>query len=600
MVRCVRMNKSLCISLFLVILLVGTGCAALSSLRKQDLFADAVYRDATQSIDVRVADLLSFMTIEEKIGQLALVEKNSVHNAEDITTYGIGALLSGGGGNPDPNTPQAWLDMVNIFQASAKKSRLGIPLLYGVDAVHGHANVPGATIFPHAIGLGAANDPDLIRRIGEITAREMAATGITWNFAPTLDIAEDTRWGRVYETFGTDPEKVSELGVAYIEGLHTPLANTPSVIGTAKHYVGTGSMAWGTSTNPDFSIDQGISFINETTLRTMHLPPFSNAIKAGVESVMVGHLVWDETELIANTYLITDVLKGELGFEGFIVSDWNGVSEIPGTEYQALVTAINAGVDMVMLPFDYHVFTDHMRIAVATGDISLARLDDAVTRILRVKFSSGLFDKENEDTIPPNSIGSIEHRAVAREAVRASLVLLKDTSATLPLQKDLSHIVVAGSSADNLGRQAGGWTVEWQGIDGNWIPGTTILSSIQQAVSEGTKVEYSLMGDFTDHENLADVGIAVVGEAPYAEGWGDSAHPTLSPEDLATIAKVQAASKKIVIIIVSGRPLDISEYAQGWDAIVAAWLPGSEGDGVADVLFGDYPFTGTLPLPWEL
>jgi len=285
------MNKSFGISLFLAALLLGTGYATLSSLKKQDLFADALYRDATQSVDVRVADLLSRMTLEEKIGQLALVEKNSVHTIDDIATYGIGALLSGGGGKPNPNTPQAWLDMVNTFQASAKKSRLGIPLFYGVDAVHGHANVPGATIFPHAIGLGAANDPDLVRRMRKITAREMAATGITWNFAPTLDISEDTRWGRVYETFGANPERISELGVAYIEGLHTPLSKTPSVIGTAKHYIGTGSMAWGTSTNPDVRIDQGMSSINEATLRAIHLPPFVHAINAGVESVMVGHLM---------------------------------------------------------------------------------------------------------------------------------------------------------------------------------------------------------------------------------------------------------------------------------------------------------------------
>ncbi len=554
----------------------------------------APYRDASLSIDVRVEDLLGRMTTNEKIGQLALVEKNSIKDTSDIAKYGIGALLSGGGGNPDQNTPEGWLTMVNDFQHAAQKSRLGIPLLYGVDAVHGHTNVLSATIFPHALGLGATHDPDLVRRIGEITAQEISATGVNWSFSPNVDVVDDTRWGRTYETFGSNSAAVSELSVAYLTGLQSK-----AVMGTAKHYLGTGAMTWGTSTNPDFHIDQGTTFLDEATMRAVHLPPFAAVIDAGVKSVMVGHVSWNGIELSANHYLLTDVLKNELGFTGFVVSDWNGVNEISSDAYLAVVTAINAGVDMVMLPFDYQTFTTSMERALDSGAISHERLDDATRRILRAKFSTGLFDTEPVENEELLTIGSSNHRTVAREAVQKSIVLLKDAN-TLPLSKNLSHIVIAGSSANNLGRQSGGWTIEWQGIDGNWIPGTTILNGIKDAVSDNTVIEYSETALFSVRNERADIGIVIVGEAPYAEGVGDNAHPELSAEDLQAIQNVQAISKKIVVIIVSGRPLDIRPYINSWDAVVAAWLPGSEGGGITDVLFGDYPFTGTLPVDWPL
>jgi beta-glucosidase len=358
-------------------------------------------------------------------------------------------------------------------------------------------------------------------------------------------------------------------------------------------------MTWGTSGNPDFKIDQGVTNVDEATLRALHLPPFVAAIKAGASSVMVSHTTWNGIELAASHYFLTDVLKGELGFKGFVVSDWYGVYEIPGGEYHAAVTAINAGVDMVMLPYDYKSFTGYIQKALAQGDITPVRLDDAVRRILGAKFAAGLFDKQPVPNYLMREFGSAEHRQVAREAVRKSLVLLKDEQYVLPLSKTTPRIVVAGSSANNLGRQSGGWTVEWQGIDGNWIPGITILDSIRQAVASTTLVEYNPVGNFAPAKQAADVGIAVVGEVPYAEGWGDNEHPTLTPEDLKTIARVKAQSKKLIVIIVSGRPLDMPRIAQG-DALVAAWLPGTEGTGVTDVLFGDYPFTGTLPVAWPL
>lgn len=313
---------------------------------------------------------------------------------------------------------------------------------------------------------------------------------------------------------------------------------------------------------------------------------------------MVSHATWNGVELSVSHYLLTDVLKGELGFAGIVVSDWNGVDEISRDKYHAVVTAINAGVDMVMLPFDYKAFTTYMKRALYSGAITHERLDDATRRILRAKFSAGLFDTApvEEDL---STVGSPEHRAVAREAVQKSMVILKGAH-ILPVSKNLSHIIVAGSSANNLGRQSGGWTIEWQGVDGNWIPGTTILEGIKNAVNEDTEVEYSDTGVFAPRSELADVGIVIVGESPYAEGVGDNEHPALSAEDLQTIENVRAVSKKVVVIIVSGRPLDIQTSIADWDAVIAAWLPGSEGSGVADVLFGDYSFTGTLPVDWPL
>lgn len=560
----------------------------------------AIYQDSTQPVAARIEDLLGRMSTNEKIGQLALVEKNSIISKSDIGRYGIGAILSGGGAKPDPNTAEAWLAMVNEFQRYAKESRWGIPLLYGVDAVHGHTNVLGATIFPHALGLGASRDEDLVRRVGQATAEEMAATGIYWNFSPSLDVVQDTRWGRTYEAYSSNTDVVSELSTAYLSGLESQAGNFPSVIGTAKHYLGTGAMVWGTSDKPEFKIDQGETRVDEAELRAVHLPPFKSAIQAGINTVMVGHIKWRGVELAASHYWLTGVLKNELGFKGFVVSDWNGVSEIPGGEYRATVTAINAGVDMVMLPYDYKLFTQHMQRALENGEITIERLNDAVRRILGVKFKTGLFNSVPNDGSSLGQLGSAEHRLIAREAVRKSLVLLSNNDKILPLSKATARIVVGGSAAHNLGKQSGGWTIEWQGIDGNWIPGTTILDGIKKIVSENTIVEYSAVGNYVANKELADIGIAVVGEAPYAEGWGDNAHPSLTPEDLRTIKKLKALSKKLVVIIISGRPLDIRPYAYEWDAVVAAWLPGSEGGGVADVLFGDYPFTGTLPVAWPL
>nr|MBP9763646.1 glycoside hydrolase family 3 C-terminal domain-containing protein [Candidatus Paceibacterota bacterium] len=362
--------------------------------------------------------------------------------------------------------------------------------------------------------------------------------------------------------------------------------------------IGLGGMVWGTSGNENYKIDQGYTFPNDSVLRAEYLLPFKAVVDAGAKSIMVGLNTWGDGKLSANKYLITDVLKKELGFKGFVVSDWYGIYEIPGSDYRSAIVAINAGVDMVMLPFDYKPFIRNVVHAVENGEISEDRIDDAVRRILRAKFKFGLFDKDETET-SLEIIGSPEHRALAREAVAQSLVLLKNEDDVLPIDKNINHIRVAGSAANNIGNQSGAWTVNWQGINGNDLPGaTSILEGIKKTVSEDTKVDYSELGNFKKSDEIADLGIAVVGEQPYAEGVGDREYPILYSEDLMAIKKLQETSKKVVVVIISGRPLFIANEISSWDALIAAWLPGSEGQGIADVIFGDKPFVGKLPLPW--
>ncbi len=561
--------------------------------------ANALYLDSTQPIEARVADLLSYMTLEEKIGQMTLVEKNSIKEPSDIATYHPGALLSGAGAKPATNTVSGWREMIDDYQAQAKQSRLGIPLLYGADAIHGHAHVAGVTVFPHAIGLGATRNPELVKAVANATAQDLAATGVNWSFSPNLDQPQDIRWGRVYETFSDDPALVAKLGAAYLEGLQTtPADKNILVLGTAKHFVGLGGMGWGTSLNTNFKIDQGVTPADESVLRTTYLPPFAEAVKAGALSVMVGLNTWGDKRMVLQKHLLTDVLKGELGFKGFLVSDWYGVHEGRKNTFWASVQAINAGVDMVMLPYDYKTFVQHMKWANRLGLVSDERIDNAAGRILYAKFALGLLDKKTDTSTLTETL-DLTHHALAREAVAQSMVLLKNSDAVLPLSPSVAHIRVAGSAADNVGRQMGAWSIEWQGIDGKGaFDATSILEGIKARVGNDTVVEYNLNGTFALANQKADIGIAVVGEKPYAEGWGDKEYPTLDEEDLLAIKNLQATCDKVVVVIVSGRPLLIADEVGSFDALVAAWLPGSEGAGVADVLFGDKPFTGTLPLPW--
>lgn len=565
---------------------------------------DMAYMDATLPVETRITSLLSSMTLEEKVGQMALVSKDSIVRMGDVTHYGIGAVLSNAGAKPAENTQEGWSTMVSDFTDASKASRLGVPLLYGVDAIHGHGNLPGATIFPHAIGLGATADAELVEKVAKATAEEVAATGVNWSFSPNLDEPKDIRWGRVYEAFSDDPKLVASLGAAYVKGTQSVLkmgsgsSTYPAVLSTPKHFVGAGSMIWDSSSNKKYRIDQGKTPVNEKFLNEAYLPPFAGAIDAGAQSVMVGLNSWGIRKLSASKHLITEVLKGELGFNGFVVSDWYGVYEIPGGKYIAAVSAIDSGIDMVMLPFDYKSFIRNVVFAVRVGNIKESRIDDAVRRILRAKFALGLFDQVNTAS-SSLQIGSNEHRQLAREAVSRSLVLLKNEEDVLPIRKSVTSIRVAGSAADNVGEQSGAWTVEWQGIDGNWLPGaTSILQGIKTRAGTNADVQYEKDGNFSANGQKADIGIAIVGESPYAEGWGDRENPILYKEDLQAILNLQATCEKVIVVIVSGRPLLVSNEVSSWDGLIEAWLPGSEGQGVADALFGDVPFTGKLPVPW--
>ena len=569
------------------------------------------YTDASQPVEARLDDLLKRMTLDEKIGQMTQVEKNSIKPG-DITKYFIGSILSGGGGSPSENTPQAWYAMVQGFQKEALKTRLQIPIIYGVDAVHGHGNLFNATVFPHNIGLGAANDPELMERIGHATAEEMLATGIPWNFAPVVAVVQDIRWGRTYEGYGEKTELVTSLSTAYLKGLqslsdedHPSPGQSIFVLATPKHFIGDGGTIWGSSRTEDYKLDQGNMQVPEEMVRKLFLPPYQSAVDAGAMSVMASFSSWKGTKMHAQQYLLTKVLKNELGFNGFIVSDWQAMDQItPDDYYASIVTSVNAGVDMNMVPYDYVKFIQTMKDAVNNGDIPESRVDEAVRRILRVKFALGLFEHPMPDLKYQGMVRSRNHLELARQAVRESLVLLKNENHALPLNKEISVIFVAGEGANDIGLQSGGWTLEWQGKVGNDNDGTTILSGIKAAVGPETRVEFQRDGDFNEFKDSsgnqlsADVGIVVIAEKPYAEGVGDLADISLGEEETKLILDMRKQSKTVVVILLSGRPRVITEQLPLADAWVAAWLPGTEGGGIADVLFGDYPFTGKLSYSW--
>ncbi len=541
------------------------------------------------------ADLVGRMTLAEKAGQMAQPEKNSI-TPDEVAELGIGSVLSGGGGNPDPNTPQSWAEMVGEFLAGARRSRLGIPLLYGTDAVHGHSNVHGATMFPHNVGLGATGDAGLVERVYRATARETAATGARWDFAPTVAVAFDPRWGRTYESFGDDPELVAKLGAAAVRGLHGgDLSDPGAVLACLKHFVGDGGTAWGSVERPEWTewwagwgpawqIDQGDTRVDEATLRAVHLRPYADGIAAGALSVMASYSSWNGAKVHGHRYLLTDVLKGELGFPGFVVSDWMGVDQLDPDPYMAAVAAIGAGIDMVMVPFEWRRFIADVVAAVEKGDVPVERVDDAVRRILTAKHALGLFADEAVDPPPVETVGSPAHRGLAREAAAASAVLLRNAGGVLPLRQ--GPVAVAGTGADDVGLQCGGWTVSWQGGAGPITPGTTIVDGLREA---GVEVVA---------EGRAPVGLAVVAESPYAEGVGDRADLSLPGDDVALVARLRERVDKLVLVVLSGRPLVLDEVAALCDGIVAAWLPGSEGAGVADVLTGASPFRGRLPRAW--
>ncbi|PYQ60938.1 MAG: hypothetical protein DMF58_06555, partial [Acidobacteria bacterium] len=544
----------------------------------------------SKSID----DLLARMSVEEKVGQIIQASITAVTPA-DIRAYHLGSVLNGGGAWPNNNRHASvndWLSLADAFYDASMDTSGGkqaIPIIWGSDGVHGHSNVVGATIFPHNIGLGATRDLELIRRIGDITATEMAVTGIDWSFSPVVAVARDDRWGRTYESYSEDPDLVRTCAAKMIEGLQ------PRVIATAKHFLGDGGTAGGK--------DQGDSVVSETELRDIHAAGYVDAIKTGVEAIMVSQSSWHGREMHGNRELLTDVLKRRMGFNGFIIGDWNGHGQVPGCTNQSCSQSFNAGVDMFMVPDDWKALYENLVAQVKSGEIEQSRLDDAVRRILRVKMRAGLFTagRPSQRRLggKPEQFGSPEHRRVARRAVRESIVLLKNNRHLLPLRPQ-SKVLVTGDGADNIAKQAGGWTISWQG-DGNtnadFPGGTSIWDGIRAAVeAAGGRATLSPDGKFQDKP---DVAIVVFGENPYAEWEGD--RQTIVYDnvyDLALLRRLKDAGVPVVSLFLSGRPLWVNPFLNSSDAFVAAWLPGSEGEGIADVLFGKYDFRGKLSFSW--
>lgn len=554
------------------------------------------------SVDPQVRELLAQMTLEEKVGQMTQPDSSFLKDPADVGKYFVGSVLSGGSSDPaEGNRLQDWTGMYNRFQNAALSTRLKIPILYGVDAVHGHNNVLGAVVFPHNIGLGCTRNAALVEQIAEITAEEVRATGINWTFAPAVTVPQDIRWGRTYEGFSEDPELVKILGEAAVRGLQgTDLGAPLSVLACAKHYVGDGGTSMGTGIGLEGKgLDQGDTRVDEATLRKIHLPGYITAIRAGVGSIMPSYSSWNGVKCSASKRLLTEILKEELGFQGFLISDYNAIDQIDPDFKKAVGISINAGMDMAMVPERYAEYHRVLVELVNEGVVPMARIDDAVTRILRVKFAMGLLNKERSPLADPSlqaSFGSPEHRKVARDAAAQSLVVLKNEKGLLPLKKNLSRIHVAGRNADDMGNQCGGWTIDWQGKSGNLpLGGSTILSAIRKAVSPGTKVTFA--ADASGAQG-ADLGIVVIGEAPYAEMQGDRADLSLAKEDIAAVAAMKKAGVPVAVLLVSGRPLLIESVLSNADAFVAAWLPGTEGEGVTDVLFGEKSPSGKLSFSW--
>ncbi|XP_031394696.1 uncharacterized protein LOC116206083 isoform X2 [Punica granatum] len=566
------------------------------------------YKDPKQPVNVRIKDLMSRMTLEEKIGQMTQIERENA-TAEVLKKYYIGSVLSGGGSVPVKQaSAQTWINMVNEIQKGALSTRLGIPMIYGIDAVHGHNNVYNATIFPHNVGLGATRDPELVKRIGAATALEVRATGIPYVFAPCIAVCRDPRWGRCYESYSEDP-KIVQAMTEIISGLQGVVpaadkgrpfvAGQKNVAACAKHYVGDGGTTNGINENNTVTDWHG--------LLSIHMPGYYNSIIKGVSTVMVSYSSWNGIKMHANRDLVTGFLKNKLKFRGFVISDWQGIDRItspPHANYSYSIQAgVSAGIDMIMVPYTYTEFINELTRQVKSKIIPMSRIDDAVSRILRVKFTMGLFEHPLADDSLVKQLGSQEHRELAREAVRKSLVLLKNGEAAdgpvLPLPKKAPKILVAGSHADNLGYQCGGWTIEWQGLSGNNLTsGTTILKAIKDTVDRKTDVVYkeNPSADFVKSGGFS-YAVVVVGEPAYAETFGDNLNLTIPDPGPATITNV-CGSVKCIVIVISGRPVVLQPYVSSIDALVAAWLPGTEGQGVADVLFGDYGFTGKLPRTW--
>ena len=576
------------------------GSAAPLMLRLAGAYAATPRR--LSSFDDRVRPLLAQMTLDEKLGQMTQAELGKLEHEDDVERYFLGSILSGGDADPPTgNGMRDWRQTIDALIERSARTRLKIPILYGVDAVHGHSNVEGATLFPHNVGLGCTRDAALVEAAARVTALEMRATGAQWTFAPCIAVPRDERWGRTYEGFSEDSAVVAELGAAAVRGFQTQHLGSPrAVLACAKHFVGDGGTAYqerpqGSRAAP---LDQGDTRVDEATLRKIHLPGYAAAVRAGVGSIMVSYNSWNGLKVSGIRRLLTEILKEELGFEGFLISDYYAIGQIDKDYNTAVMTSINAGMDMAMEPAGYERFIATLRALVEGGRVPLARIDDAVTRVLRAKVAMGLLDRRRSQVSDPalaREFGSAKHREVARRAVRESLVLLKDDDRLLPLAKTAARIHVAGKAADDIGMQCGGWTVTWQGKPGAVTAGTTLRAAIAATVSSSTQVTYSADGRGAEG---ADVAVVVVGEAPYAEGVGDRADLALAADDVAVVDAIAAVHVPIVLVVYSGRPLILGGVLDRAAAVVAAWLPGTEGRGITDVLFGDYAPRGKLGFAW--
>ncbi|MGK5631565.1 glycoside hydrolase family 3 N-terminal domain-containing protein [Streptomyces sp. URMC 123] len=595
----------------LTVLAAVTACAAaLISLPAE---ADGpLYRDAGAPVDRRVADLLGRMTLDEKIGQMNQIavirlQGDCRWSGGELTEsclrtvlgdHAVGSILSGGGMGPPRNTPKDWALMVNAVQRYAvERTRLHIPVLYGVDAVHGHNNVLGATVFPHQIGLGATWNPGLVRETGAATARAVAATGMDWNFSPVADLARDQRWGRYYETYGEDPLLAGELAAAATKGLEEA-RGAKRVAATVKHFGG--------YSEPFNGHDRAPADVSPRYLQDTLLAPYRAAVEAGAKTVMVNSGALNGVPATASRHLLTTVLRERWGFTGVAVSDWEDVRALH-TKYriaadypEAIALAVNAGLDMAMEPFEAEEFADGLRTAIRRGLVSERRVDQSVARVLRLKFELGLFENPYVDADRADAAVLGADRDLARRAATESQVLLRNEGRVLPVPASARRIVVAGSYADDIASQAGGWTVGWQGVpEGVELPGTTVLEGIEAAAPEGTEVVRARTAEeAAEQARNADLTVVVVGERAAAEGQADNPRPELSADQQALVKAVRASGRPVVLVVIAGRPLALGDAA-GTEGLLMAWLPGTEGGhAVADVLFGAAEPSGRLPVSW--
>lgn len=606
-------NKTILATCLLAALASTAGAAPATGERLQDWpnVTSAIGPDA--ALEARVREIVGQMTLAQKVGQMTQPEIKMI-TPDEVRQYYIGSVLNGGGSWPGMDkhaTVAQWLQLADAYRAAslATDARTPIPVIWGTDAVHGHNNVYGATLFPHNIGLGAAGDAALIGRIGQATAHAVRATGIDWVFAPTLAVAHDPRWGRTYESYSSDPHVIRAFAQAYVKGAQGRFGDDGNVVATAKHYIGDGAT--------DNGRDQGEALVDKATMINVHGQGYYGALGEGVQTVMASFNSWNDRsggvdygKMHGNKALLTGALKEKMGFDGFVVSDWNGIAQVPGCRNDSCAQAINAGIDMVMVPDDWKAFIANTMAQVESGEIPMARIDDAVTRILRVKLRAGLFDHKPSDSRYAGDVAAVQHRELARQAVRESLVLLKNDAKVLPLRRD-ARVMVVGKSADNLSDQSGGWSLTWQGTENrnaDFPHADSVLGALRAEL--GTQqVAYSADATALDPTRF-DVVVAVIGETPYAETNGDIlasdsvSHSRAYPQDLAVLRAAQASGKPVVTVYFSGRPMYTNDLLNQSQAFVAAWLPGTEGKGITDVLVAGkdgkpaHDFRGRLSFPW--